>query len=75
MRNDALPERIRDIQLIGSAQLAAVLNLSPVHIRRLARSGDLPKPIKVGRRKLAWRVSDVTHLIQRQQIQLPNRQK
>jgi predicted DNA-binding transcriptional regulator AlpA len=41
-------------RVIGIAEGAAILNLSVPHTRRLYRTGKLPKPIKIGARKLGW---------------------
>ena len=45
------------------AQKAPELRL--VYVWRLVRSGILPPPIIIGTRKLARRVTDIAHLLQR----------
>lgn len=54
-----LPDDLRRRRLINTRQLAEILNFSPMHIRRLASEGKLPLPMRVGERKLLWRVADV----------------
>jgi len=54
---------IRTHRLLSSRQTAALLNCSTVHLRRLARSGKIPKPLRIGDRKLAWRASEITTLL------------
>jgi excisionase family DNA binding protein len=60
MRTGAyLPDDLRRRRLINTRQLAELLNFSPMHIRRLASEGKLPVPLRLGERKLLWRVADV----------------
>jgi predicted DNA-binding transcriptional regulator AlpA len=58
-----MDETIRTHRLLSSRQTAALLNCSTVHLRRLARSGKIPKPLRIGDRKLAWRASEITKLL------------
>lgn len=57
------PETLRSDLLLGTATAAKLLNISPVHLRRLCRAGKTPLPLKVGYRKLAWRLSVLTKFI------------
>lgn len=55
-----------DLQIdpvLGTAEMAEILNISKTHIRRMARSGMIPAPIKVGTRKLGWRASTAAKII------------
>lgn len=55
-----------DLQIdpvLGTAEMAEILNTSPLHIRRMARSGRIPAPIKIGTRKLGWRASTAAKII------------
>jgi len=58
-----LDSSIVSCRLLSSKQTAALLNCSTVHLRRLAQSGKIPKPIRIGDRKLAWRASEIKILI------------
>ena len=49
--------------LLGSIQTAAALDLSPVHLRRLASAGKIPPPLVVGYRKLGWRLSTIKKIL------------
>lgn len=49
--------------ILGTAEMAEFLNTSALHIRRLARSGKIPAPIKIGTRKLGWRASTAAKII------------
>jgi excisionase family DNA binding protein len=49
--------------LLTTAEAARRLGTSGVHLRRLARAGRVPSPVKVGLRKLGWRLSDVYAVI------------
>jgi predicted DNA-binding transcriptional regulator AlpA len=67
-REIEIPDYLLGAQLIGTSQLAKILNFTPVHIRRLVNSGKLPDPIVIGGRKLAWRASDIKALLDAQSV-------
>ena len=52
-----------ECRLIGTDETGKILNYSPVHIRRLARQKKLPAPVRIGDRKLGWRLADITALV------------
>ena len=56
-------DRLFQRQIIGTRELARLLNFSPVHIRRLAAAGKLPPPRAIGGRKLGWKTSDIRTLL------------
>ena len=58
-----LPEVLQADPLLGTAAAAQALNITPVHLRRLCRAGRAPPPLKVGYRKLAWRLSTITKFL------------
>jgi prophage regulatory protein len=45
--------------IINKKQLALIVPYSPQHILRLEKSGKFPKRIKIGERRVGWRLSDV----------------
>ena len=45
--------------LLRLPAVCAEVGLSQSHIRALARAGKFPKPLKVGRRAVAWRSADL----------------
>ena len=51
------------LRLIGTQQVAELLNMSVVHVRRLARIGKIPPGRTIGLRNLYWRLSDIEALI------------
>lgn len=62
--NDARPREqetpaIAPTALLRPAEAAEWLQVARVTLWRLSRSGALPKPIKIGRRAIAWRASDL----------------
>ena len=59
-RTTALPSDLSTMRILGTLQAAELCNLSVTHWRRLYRSGAAPNPVKLGSRKLGWRVSDLT---------------
>jgi predicted DNA-binding transcriptional regulator AlpA len=46
-------------RILNSAQACAFWGVSLPHWRRLYWAGKVPKPIKIGDRKLGWRASDL----------------
>jgi predicted DNA-binding transcriptional regulator AlpA len=46
-------------RILDSTQAAAFWGVSRSHWRRLYQSRRVPTPIKVGERKLGWRVGDL----------------
>ena len=45
--------------IINKKQLALIVPYSPQHILRLEKLGKFPKRIKIGERRVGWRLSDV----------------
>jgi predicted DNA-binding transcriptional regulator AlpA len=50
-------------KLLGTTATAEFLNISVPHLRRCVREKKVPLPIRVGCRKLAWRVGDLIDFI------------
>jgi prophage regulatory protein len=48
-----------DLQLIGQAELCKLIGMSRSQIWRLEREGQFPARIHIGKRRIAWRVSDI----------------
>ena len=46
-------------RVIGAAEAASFCNFSLPHWRRLARTGEAPKPLHQSARKVGWRVGDL----------------
>ena len=64
-----LPDELARDPILDTAQTATAVNQSPVHIRRLVRAGKFPPPLKIGDRKLGWRMSTITrHIAERENI-------
>lgn len=61
-----LVEELQLDPLLGTAEMAALLGFSENHIRRLARQGKIATPVKLGGRKLGWRVSTAKKLLAQQ---------
>ena len=45
--------------VLSSAQLAQIVPLSRTQIWRLEQTGEFPKRIRIGRRRIGWRASEV----------------
>ena len=52
----SLPAELRRDRILSAAASATYWGVSLPHWRRLYRTGKVPHPIKVGERKLGWRV-------------------
>ena len=50
-------------QLLDVKALASLLAISPRHVRRLADSGQLPRPLSLGRSR-RWRLIDIMALLE-----------
>ena len=57
--NKSLPEEFARDPILGTAQTAEVVGTSKVHLRRLCKMGKFPAPLKIGYRKLGWRLSTI----------------
>jgi predicted DNA-binding transcriptional regulator AlpA len=51
-----LPSDLARSRVLNAAASAAFWGVSLPHWRRLYRKGKVPQPIKVGERKLGWRI-------------------
>ena len=54
-----LPSDLGRSRILGAAASATFWGVSLPHWRRLYRTGKVPRPIKVGERKLGWRIGDL----------------
>jgi predicted DNA-binding transcriptional regulator AlpA len=45
--------------LIDSNGVAKMLNVSKRHVERMAQLGDLPPPVRLGKRIVRWRVAEI----------------
>jgi predicted DNA-binding transcriptional regulator AlpA len=52
---NSLPTELGRNRILSSETAAAYWGVSVSHWRRLYRAGKVPRPIKVGERKLGWR--------------------
>ena len=57
--------------LVDAEEIAQFLGCSPKHVRRMADSGQFPKPVKVGRLK-RWPREAIEEWINSQQENTPN---
>ena len=51
------------MRILKAKEVAERTSISIPHIRRLAREGKFPKPIKIGENRSAWLESDVQEWI------------
>jgi predicted DNA-binding transcriptional regulator AlpA len=55
---------VENNRLLNSQEAARLLGLSISHFRRLYRAGRLPKPVRIGVRKCAFRQGDLLAAIE-----------
>ena len=54
------------LQTIDIDAVASLIGVSRSTCRRMWYAGQLPKPIRLGRRSIRWRVSDLSQFIESQ---------
>lgn len=53
--------RLRGAMLLDVRQVADLLGISTRTVWRLAATGDIPAPIRIGERIVRWRAADLEH--------------
>jgi prophage regulatory protein len=56
------------MNLIRKPQLLELLGVSAATVDRMVRSGAFPAPIRIGRRAIAWRESDIAAWIENRSL-------
>jgi predicted DNA-binding transcriptional regulator AlpA len=54
-----LPSDLGRNRILDAEASAAYWGVSVPHWRRLYRAGKVPRPVKIGDRKLGWRIGDL----------------
>ena len=52
------------MQVLRYREVAERVHYTPVHIRRLIKSGDFPKPIKLGGRRVVFDSAEIDEWLQ-----------
>lgn len=65
-----LPPDLGRNRILNAEASATFWGVSLPHWRRLYRSGKVPRPIKIGERKLGWRVGDLADGLERRCAEL-----
>jgi predicted DNA-binding transcriptional regulator AlpA len=60
---DSLPSDLSRDRLLKSNQTAEFLGISLPHLRRLQRSGAVPRPVRIGLRQYGWRLGELIDFI------------
>ncbi len=61
MRQSDLPDMPHDLRVVSESDAAAYCGLSLVHFRRLRRSRQGPKHIRLSVRRIGYRIRDLLH--------------
>lgn len=64
-----VPNNFHDLKLIREPQLRLLIGLSRSCIYSLLKSGNFPRPLRVGRRAIAWKVSDIASWLEQLKAQ------
>ena len=59
----ALPTFLERHRILSVEQAAEMMGFSVAHVRRMYRTGKLPKPMKIGGRKGGWQAGVLIDLI------------
>lgn len=62
-RGQVIAEHGADALLLNAAGVAQVLSVSERQVERLASSGELPAPVRLGGRCVRWRVREIEQWI------------
>ena len=60
----SLPAELRRDRILSAAASATFWGVSLPHWRRLYRAGKVPHPIKIGERKLGWRIGTLADALE-----------
>ena len=63
MLNEKRNKQADEPRLISARELAALLNVSASSVWRMRAAGQLPPAVRVGRRGVRWRLSDIKAFI------------
>ena len=65
-----LPEQLALHCVLRASDAARFCGVSVSHFRRLHARGQLPRPIRLGERRLGWRLGDLVKWLQGRQLQI-----
>ena len=63
MRESVLPPDLTRYRVVSVRHMAAALGYSVQHVRRLYRTGRIPRPHAIGERRLGWSISVLDALV------------
>lgn len=67
---DTLPEQIALQCVVRASDAARFCGVSVSHFRRLHARGQLPRPIRLGERRLGWRLGDLVAWVRSRQVDI-----
>ena len=60
--------RLTGVTLLNVQQVAALLGLHPRTVWKMALTGEIPPPIRVGAKSKRWRLSDLQQFVGRKGV-------
>lgn len=63
INSHTLPPIFDQTRIVNTKQVAEALGFSVAHLRRLYRTGKIPKPVCIGGHKLGWPAGVIADLI------------
>jgi len=56
---DEIRNRMADVAVVSVREVAELLGVNPRTVWRMAQTGEIPAPIRLGERVVRWRLSDL----------------
>ncbi|MGE3323717.1 MAG: helix-turn-helix transcriptional regulator [Phycisphaerales bacterium] len=57
-----------DVAVVSVREVAELLGVNPRTVWRMAQTGDIPAPIRLGERIVRWRLSDLREHLDRKAV-------
>ncbi|MGE0367185.1 MAG: helix-turn-helix transcriptional regulator [Phycisphaerales bacterium] len=65
---DEIRNRMADVAVVSVREVAELLGVNPRTVWRMAQTGDIPAPIRLGERIVRWRLSDLREHLDRKAV-------
>lgn len=62
---DEIRNRMADVAVVSVREVAELLGVNPRTVWRMAQTGEIPAPIRLGERIVRWRLSDLREHLDR----------
>lgn len=62
---EEIRNRMADVAVVSVREVAELLGVNPRTVWRMAQTGEIPAPIRLGERIVRWRLSDLREHLDR----------